>query len=291
MRNRLKHLGRGALHWLGRPDRLAVGAIGFLVLWAVMVALVVGATAIQRREAPDNQFLYEWQREIIDTAIVHKGLEGWDVAGTLERFYREAQRPYQYLAVLEPDGKVVASFPGGWEGKNAKDITIGESTLWDLTYPMEQAQYQGLNPYPYTRLETDARFPYSGQYVVGDSLWIWPHPSQYGRLVSVRPAMILGKPFWSEGLRTKMTTVQQWAGLAFVSFLAYWICVALWVFRDARRRGERALAWGLIALATNAVGLAAYLLRRSSGLRAACTACTKPLERVWSYCPHCGTAR
>ncbi|MGI6208136.1 MAG: hypothetical protein ACOYEW_07965 [Anaerolineae bacterium] len=40
----------------------------------------------------------------------------------------------------------------------------------------------------------------------------------------------------------------------------YWLTLPLWVFLDARPRGENALLWAAFVLVTNLVGLIAYLL-------------------------------
>jgi hypothetical protein len=42
--------------------------------------------------------------------------------------------------------------------------------------------------------------------------------------------------------------------------LIYWLGLAMWVFFDARARGEHAVLWGLLAIVTNLVGAIAYVL-------------------------------
>lgn len=74
--------------------------------------------------------------------------------------------------------------------------------------------------------------------------------------------------------------------LSMLGFIFYWLSIAWWVFIDARRRGTRAFAWGLLALLTNLVGLAVYLVvRQESGK---CEACGTPVDRRSAYCPNCG---
>jgi len=48
-----------------------------------------------------------------------------------------------------------------------------------------------------------------------------------------------------------------------IGLIAYWIGLPLWVYLDARERGERAWAWALFCFAGNLGGLFAYLLARS----------------------------
>ncbi len=43
-----------------------------------------------------------------------------------------------------------------------------------------------------------------------------------------------------------------------------WICVSIWVYRDAERRNLNGLLWGLFVLIGNFIGLIIYLILRSS---------------------------
>lgn len=45
----------------------------------------------------------------------------------------------------------------------------------------------------------------------------------------------------------------------------YWLSLPIWVYLDARQRGEKAFIWGLFILVGNLVALLAYLLVRKSG--------------------------
>lgn len=267
-----------------RINAVAAAAGACLAVWAIMVALVLAASAAQRREAPDRQYM-NWQGRLTELGAKHSGLGGWDVGAELERFFAERERPYTHLAVLTPAGDVVASYPRGWEGRNASQIAIGDATLWELTLPPA-----GPPNYAYARVRTEVRYPYSSLYVVGDTLWLWPGGAQpSGRIVAIRPAFVMGKPFWAR--QGAHALVRRFILTGYLAFLAYWVLVAVWMYRDARRRDERALAWGLLGLATNLVGLSVYLMVRRSGLQAPCRRCARPLDAAWHYCPHCGTAQ
>jgi hypothetical protein len=50
------------------------------------------------------------------------------------------------------------------------------------------------------------------------------------------------------------------AGL--LALAVYWLCLPLWVWLDARERGERAWAWAVFVLLGNPVALPAYILAR-----------------------------
>lgn len=92
------------------------------------------------------------------------------------------------------------------------------------------------------------------------------------------------------------------------------ILVAVYVYRDANKRGMNALLWMLIALLTpSLLGLIIYLLVRNNysdltcpncnapveesyvvcpncrtKLRPTCDVCSNPVQTTWKVCPHCG---
>jgi hypothetical protein len=59
-------------------------------------------------------------------------------------------------------------------------------------------------------------------------------------------------------------------GAAYIAFIlvlllalgAYWLSLPVWVWLDARSRGERAWVWGVFVLLGNLVALLAYILAR-----------------------------
>lgn len=93
------------------------------------------------------------------------------------------------------------------------------------------------------------------------------------------------------------------------------IMIAVYVYRDASKRGMNAVLWMLIALLTpSLLGLIIYLLVRNNysdlkcpkcdtpieesfvvcptcrtKLRPTCPSCAAPVQPSWQVCPHCGT--
>lgn len=93
------------------------------------------------------------------------------------------------------------------------------------------------------------------------------------------------------------------------------ILVAVYVYRDANKRGMNAILWMLIALLTpSLLGLIIYLLVRNNysdltcpncnapveesyvicpncrtKLRPTCDVCSAPVQTTWKVCPHCGS--
>ncbi len=43
-----------------------------------------------------------------------------------------------------------------------------------------------------------------------------------------------------------------------------WIVLAIWVYKDAKKRGENAVLWLLVVLLTGIIGLIVYLIVRKS---------------------------
>ncbi|MCL6614993.1 MAG: zinc ribbon domain-containing protein [Firmicutes bacterium] len=79
---------------------------------------------------------------------------------------------------------------------------------------------------------------------------------------------------------------------------------AIWIFLDARRRGENHWLWGFFGLLNFPSSLFVYLLvtrrpwsgarsrtQRTSALPGACGGCGKPLAADWIACPYCGERR
>ena len=68
--------------------------------------------------------------------------------------------------------------------------------------------------------------------------------------------------------------------------LALILLMALWAFRDARRRDFKPALWGILVLLGNVAALVVYLLVRPGGAR--CPACGAGVRRDYVACPMCG---
>lgn len=100
-------------------------------------------------------------------------------------------------------------------------------------------------------------------------LWLAPPQVEMRRLRDGLIAAVVSQPAsadrygrsWerTEELRLigNLTTLAIAAGL-----IAFWITIPSWMLLDARRRGERAAAWGLFGLLGNVMALVIYLLVR-----------------------------
>ena len=79
-------------------------------------------------------------------------------------------------------------------------------------------------------------------------------------------------------------------------WLILWICVIVWVYRDAERRGMNGILWGLLVFIGNIIGLLIYLIVRSDNIPSTevaqvvlkCPECGTPVSEKYAFCPHCG---
>lgn len=282
-----------------RIHPLLMGAIACLVIWALMVSLALVVKAQQNREAPEPR-MYEWAALLNDKARKHGGsLAGWDAAAMLDRFRAEQTRPYSQLALVDTGGKVIASSPAGWEGRSVSEIEVGEAKLAEMLN--QPPYYMMRRGYVEAPEDLDSPRGYSGKYLVADSVWLQGPPFPAGLLVAIRPGIAYGELWNQERLGKVVPHGESWRverrpawfvvlihQVGYLSFLGYWILLAVWVYRDARSKGQQALSWGIIALATNLVGVGAYLMARPSQT---CTHCEQHLAASWRYCPFCGAQK
>jgi hypothetical protein len=137
---------------------------------------------------------------------------------------------------------------------------------------------------------------------------------RHGRVVTSAPPigylLLVSAPHLVTPLRVAASSI---GALAALGLLIYWLSVASRVFLDARGRQNNPFAWGMLALLTNLVGVAIYLIARRQWLQCpncrgevekkfrncpwcghalvtVCAKCRQPLQRGWMHCAGCGTA-
>ena len=76
--------------------------------------------------------------------------------------------------------------------------------------------------------------------------------------------------------------------VALILYAAFTLLLAVWVFRDARRRDFLPAMWGLLTLIGNVVAWLVYMLVRSRGVGSRCPHCGTALRMGFAYCPACG---
>ena len=69
------------------------------------------------------------------------------------------------------------------------------------------------------------------------------------------------------------------------------ICIAVFVYKDAKMRGMEPILWALVAaLIACFIGLIIYLIVRSGHSAWHCARCGAPVEEQYAVCPQCGAA-
>lgn len=77
--------------------------------------------------------------------------------------------------------------------------------------------------------------------------------------------------------------------LMIVLNLAIPICIAVYVYQDAKRRGMEPILWALVAaIVPWFIGLIIYLLVRSGHSALHCAKCGAAVEEHYTVCPQCG---
>ena len=77
--------------------------------------------------------------------------------------------------------------------------------------------------------------------------------------------------------------------LMIVLNLAIPICIAVYVYQDAKRRGMEPILWALVAaIVPWFIGLIIYLLVRSGHSALRCVKCGASVEEHYTVCPQCG---
>lgn len=72
-------------------------------------------------------------------------------------------------------------------------------------------------------------------------------------------------------------------------FLAVWVALAVWVYKDAKSRGmDNAVLLTIVTVITGILGLIIYLLMRPKGNLVPCPSCQKKRMEGSAKCPHCG---
>lgn len=75
---------------------------------------------------------------------------------------------------------------------------------------------------------------------------------------------------------------------ALILYAVFTLLLAVWVFRDARRRDFLPAMWGLLTLIGSVVAWLVYMLVRSRGVGSRCPRCGTALRMGFAYCPACG---
>lgn len=92
---------------------------------------------------------------------------------------------------------------------------------------------------------------------------------------------------------------------------AFWLLLPIWVYLDAKKRGYKAVAWGILVLFASVIGWVVYLIARPQtvicpvcqceqtvnqkycsscgiAMKNVCSQCGAEVNSLWQYCGECG---
>lgn len=86
-----------------------------------------------------------------------------------------------------------------------------------------------------------------------------------------------------------MFSLLAFSGILLIN-LAIPICIAVYVYQDAKKRGMEPILWALVAaVIPSFIGLIIYLMMRSGHSALHCAKCGAAVEENYAVCPQCGT--
>ena len=259
-----------------------------------------------------------------------RGINGMDLNAELKKYATEEVTPEQVLIGIEAvdwvlsHGRIPAS---NMTNNVAAAAVLDPTTRVIAAYPKALIGYVPGTKHPLSDMEDDPstnRYPYwksvfrmyASQFTddTGDVYMtraIDPSGKTVALLVTVARrdlATILPPPSQAKPIIAPRTAVYA----AIISFLLYLLLLPAWVAMDAAWRGTRPFAWGVLVLATNLIGLGAYLIGRPraphecpncggtvlgkyvrcpacgvSLQSVTCPICKAPMKPGWQYCPVC----
>lgn len=283
-----------------RAKQIARAIAGVVVIGvAAVVALMAFGTLLSKQAESDPypvQGLVEGCSELIESGRLGELQEHIDSK-------MQGESRVVTLVVAGRTGEIVAAYPSRLVGENLGGFYI-KQRYSDIAPPIVFAQKGG--PGYFGRVVFQGNDPDSGHISLTHSYVESPDGREYVVLSSwLRSDEFLSRTQW---MRRGLATAD---GILRIAFVLFWLLLPLWVYADARQRGTRAGAWGILTLLTSVVGWSVYVISRPKMvkcpkcgasqdswhkactgcgqlLKSTCPQCGKTIEQGWSYCAECG---
>jgi len=290
--------------WLPK-DRILKRALYSLIACILLAALAGGLGAY---DLSKNGWPEEGRRHVAE-AVWQYGAASPQAAAAIQQMSQSAN-PKALIALIDPtSGKAVAAAPADLVGKKTEEITLPNGAKLPAIDRLASRERVKLRPDQSGGAEITVRvtplYPWSGEERRGDKRGGGVFGRKDYRNGHDRRAVGRGEARAPQpnaptpdaillvaAPEAAVTPVGIAAGvvgaLALLAFVVYWLSIAWWVFADARARGGKAFAWGVLTLLTNLVGAAVYLVARREQRN--CPGCGAAVERSFNHCPYCGHA-
>jgi hypothetical protein len=176
----------------------------------------------------------------------------------LQAVRRTAQAPYVATVwLLAPDGRMVYAV-GSTARSTAAYATVEQAATDDMRRVLEALPEGTLSDRQRLLLLAASAIRREGAH--ND---VYRHLLRAVKAPDGSSVALIGVAYeagkWVPGLCWKLGILGGLAGL-----VVYWLSLPLWVFLDARARGERAWAWAAFVFLGNLVALMAYILGRTA---------------------------
>lgn len=171
----------------------------------------------------------------------------------------------RYIAsvwIVNEKGKIIYKWRGpGRRGQNVRTLARG-----DMNRVLQTLQPHTISTSQQLELLTAAAIRSEGEHNDVFRHLVRPVPNNKGENIAfIALAYDVSPKVGNPGFLNIALTL-----VVMLGFAVYWLGLSLWVYLDARARGEVAALWGLLVLLTNLVGLLAYLIAISKPTELEC---------------------
>lgn len=280
--------------------------------WALIIVLAIFVASYATLSIIGNSLSAMAQRTpfpaqgLVDD--VGKMIERGETGATLQDVIRKGLTEHgEILAfmVVAEGGDVIAGFPEKMVGQNTPWFHIRRSNFPNIVSLMFYPPPAGVND-AFISTFMQGHDPDSGEV---DLKWFYQKGSQYKGYMMI--TSYLRSPGMLKQEQRIRDTLNFADGIFRISFIAYWLLLAVWVYGDARRRTVNAPVWGILTLFTNVVGWSVYMIARPKlvhcpscqhrqdashkvctacghKLKATCPECGREIDGGWDHCADCG---
>ena len=228
------------------------------VIAAILVVAGLVYVTLQRQSTLAGRV---GSRPSVEAAVSHlqeRHPTSLDAAGFQELVKRVEFEPYvAYVWLIAPDGEVVLSNSQG----ASRSGNVEQNATAETRHILAGLPADALSSEQRLMLLAASAIQAEGEHNDVYNHIVRPIRDQEGNLVGLVGVAYSITSFAGTPSSHNLFVVGYFFWL--IALVIYWLSLALWVFIDARERGERAWVWGMFTLIGNLVALIAYILARN----------------------------